>query len=512
MSEDTTPNQASSEEKPSRIELSRRTFVKSSAAAGMIAAGAPAVLKAQDPDDTVQVALLGCGEQSINAHQIGLRNLPNVRIRAVCDIWKLKLQAASRGLSRSLGYPVNGYEDYREMLDKEKEVQAVFIATPDFWHSRHTVDCLSAGKHVYCEKMMADTVDNARAMVKAARDTGNLLQIGHQRRSNPRYLALLNGLIRGNNSEKLKILGRLTHCYAQWNRSKERAAIDPPRKEKNWVDQAKLTQYGYKDMHEFLNWRWFKKYSAGPISDLGAHQIDIFNWFLNATPTAVMATGGTDYFKDNEHYDNIMALYDYDTADGAARAYYQVLTTTSANGFYERFMGDNGTAEISEMPNKNFVYNEGHAPDWKPLERAGLLMKSFYDEDMGVDYAQWQRPREWSKPQGSWVRNTKKDAAEKKRIATLAAAGITEEEDEGGTVADSRGTAKLAQWELPTVLAKPPHQPHIENFLEAVVKNDKSILNCPAEEAFRTCVTVLRVNEAVAAGTKLRFSPEDFVA
>ena len=68
------------------------------------------------------------------------------------------------------------------MLDKEKELDAVLIATPDFWHERHAIDCLKAGKHVYCEKEMSNTLEGARSMVAAARETGKLLQIGHQRR------------------------------------------------------------------------------------------------------------------------------------------------------------------------------------------------------------------------------------------------------------------------------------------------------------------------------------------
>ena len=63
---------------------------------------------------------------------------------------------------------MNAYEDYREMLDKEKELDAVVIATPDFWHSQHAVDCLKAGKHVYCEKEMSNTLEGARRMVRAA--------------------------------------------------------------------------------------------------------------------------------------------------------------------------------------------------------------------------------------------------------------------------------------------------------------------------------------------------------
>ena len=80
------------------------------------------------------------------------------------------------------------------MLEKEKGLDAVLIASPDFLHSPMTVDALSAGKHVYCEKLMSNTVEGARSMVKASQDSGNLLQIGHQRRQ-PRYLQLKRNLL-----------------------------------------------------------------------------------------------------------------------------------------------------------------------------------------------------------------------------------------------------------------------------------------------------------------------------
>ena len=62
------------------------------------------------------------------------------------------------------------------------------------------------------------------------------------------------------------------------------------------ISPEKLAKYGYANMHEFSNWRWFKKYAGGPISDLGAHQIDMFNWMYETTPLSVMATGGVDYY------------------------------------------------------------------------------------------------------------------------------------------------------------------------------------------------------------------------
>ena len=100
------------------------------------------------------------------------------------------------------------------MLDKEKELDAVVIATPDFWHAPHAVDCLKAGKHVACEKEMSNTLEGARSMAAAARETGKLLQIGHQRRSNPRYLHCHEKLL-----GEAKLLGRIVTISGQWNRA-----------------------------------------------------------------------------------------------------------------------------------------------------------------------------------------------------------------------------------------------------------------------------------------------------
>ncbi len=101
------------------------------------------------------------------------------------------------------------------MLAQEKDLDAVIIATPDWLHSPITIACLEAGLHVYCEKEMTNDIEDARKMVLAQRKSGKLLQIGHQRRSNPRYWAV-NNLI-----HKDKIAGNLTHVFGQWNRSRK---------------------------------------------------------------------------------------------------------------------------------------------------------------------------------------------------------------------------------------------------------------------------------------------------
>ncbi len=135
----------------------------------------------------LNVALLGVGAQG-SVLMNAMLQIPGLRFKAVCDIWEdYNLKRAVRLLSK-YKYEVNGYVDYQEMLDKEKDLDVVIIATPDFWHSQHTIDCLNAGLHVYCEKEMSNTLEDARKMVIAQRETGKLLQIGHQRRSHPRYI------------------------------------------------------------------------------------------------------------------------------------------------------------------------------------------------------------------------------------------------------------------------------------------------------------------------------------
>jgi predicted dehydrogenase len=250
------------------------------------AAAAPASSAAAADAPEVNVALLGAGAQGQVLMESMLR-IPGVRFRAVCDIWTdYNLRRVVNTLKRFKQEP-NGYEDYREMLDKEKELDAVIVATPDFWHARHAIAAMKAGKHVYCEKEMSNTLEGARSMVLAQRETGKLLQIGHQRRSNPRYIHADQKLL-----GEANLLGRIVTVNGQWNRA---LTPDLGAPDRYAIPPDKLKQYGFKDMHQFRNWRWYKGLGGGPIVDLGSHQIDIYNWFLRANPSGVMASGGLLY-------------------------------------------------------------------------------------------------------------------------------------------------------------------------------------------------------------------------
>lgn len=276
---------------PSPTPLNRRDFLSKTAAgigAGLVLGAPRTAHAATDASDKIHVALVGVGKQGRVLFE-AMSNIPELHFQAVCDIWDYNRQGGIAKVRALQGHTPKGYSDIDEMLATEKGLDAVIVATPDFWHSPHTVKCLEAGLNVYCEKMMSNTIDGARAMVHAMEKSGKLCQIGHQRRSNPRYRYVLDQLINGN-----KICGQIVNVNGQWNRavnSSQDIGFNP----KLTIKQDILTKYGFKDMQQFMNWRTYRDLSGGPISDLGAHQIDIFNWFLGVPPKSVFASGGHDF-------------------------------------------------------------------------------------------------------------------------------------------------------------------------------------------------------------------------
>ncbi len=447
-------------------DLSRRKFIQTSAAmgAGLYVSGR--ALGADAKKDTLNVAILGAGAQGqVLMDAILKKKDPSIRFVAVCDIWepnRMKVKNRMRAYSKHYGYRYADYVDYKEMLETEKDLDAVIVATPDFWHSEHTVACLKKGLNVYCEKEMSNTLEGAKKMVEVQRASGKLLQIGHQRRSNPRYRHCYNKLIKESD-----LIGRVTTINGQWNRSRA-SCEDLGWPDGSEIDRPTLEKYGFKNMSQFRNWRWYKGMGGGPIVDLGSHQIDIYSWFLGCNPKSVVASGGIDYWKGHEWYDTVMAIYEYETPGGLVRAFYQTGTTNSAGGYFESFMGDEGTLTISESAGRGSVFKEG----W-------------------VDEAKWDQ----------WVQEG--------YIHKSEGAPIVEGDSENEVVLDVReGTYAPDEYTIPVTMAVPYHQPHLMNFFNAVRGTEK--LNCPAEIGYETAVTVLKVNDAVANQCRLEFKPEDF--
>ena len=180
-----------------------------------------------------------------------------------------------------------------------------------------------------------------------------------------------------------------------------------------------------------------------------------------------MASGGLDFYteqKGRDWYDNVMAIYEYETPAGPVRAFYQVLNTTSYGGFYETFMGHDGTLVISEDPRRGNIFREQAAAK-KNWENEADKIESQNGDSIVLQLGKTLRSDGTPDPEGE-------------RLAAEA--------------------------------QKPPHQLHLENFFAAI--REGVPLNCPPEVGFEVCVTVLKANEAVAKGTRIEFKGEEFKA
>ncbi|MBC8127244.1 MAG: Gfo/Idh/MocA family oxidoreductase [Gloeobacteraceae cyanobacterium ES-bin-144] len=436
-------------------EPNRREFLKQNGllSAGLIlgSAGMARALDKAAPSEVIHIAIVGFGVQGeVLLH--AMANIPGVRVQCICDIWDYHLRKGTEKVRAQQGEVPNAYTDIDEMLEKEQGLDAAIITTPDVWHAPHTIRCLEAGLHVYCEKMMSNTLEGARSMVQAAEKTKKLCQIGHQRRSNPFYRHTAEKLLRDK-----KLLGTILSASAQWIRTKE-ASSDIVVPEALHLPLETLNKYGYKDMRQFLNWRWFSNLSGGLISDLGAHQIDIFNWYLGSMPKRLTASGGKRFFKDRDHFDQIMVLFEYPQPDGGVcRVNYQIVCGSSGGGGnFETFLGDEGTIVASEQGAKTAIYREADAPFWDEFVLGGLLTSSV--------------------------------GASGKNSSSAAAIGAYESESP-------------EKFMIPVKLEGTRHTPHLENFFNAIRSKEK--LHCDAHTAFLSEAVIHYVNAAASNGGTL---------
>lgn len=300
------------------FDLTRRSFLDHvlKASAG-IAAAAPwaAFAAGAEPaqTDRVRLGVIGTGDRGRTL----IRNILKTRncvVAALCDDYEPHL-----GRARALvdaGTPA--FADHRAMLDAGG-LDAVVIATPLHVHARHAFDAFDAGLHVWCEKAMARTIADCGAMVKRAQDSRKVLQIGHQRMFNPTYLNALRRVKAGE-------IGTITQIRASWHRNT------------SWRRPVPADSTDRR-----LNWRLYRESSAGLMTELATHQLQVANWFLDAAPTRVIGSGSICFWKDGrEVYDHAALVYDY--ADGR-KLVWSSLLNNARYGCEEQIQGNKGTIE-----------------------------------------------------------------------------------------------------------------------------------------------------------------------
>lgn len=256
-----------------KFTLSRREFLVGATAATAAILLTTDELAAQAPVTTPAGPPVACGVIGLGLRGkellAGIGRFPNASLAGICDTYEPFVTRAKESAPNAATF-----SDYKQMLDK-KEVEAIFVATPSHQHKDIVLAALQAGKHVYCEAPMAVTVDDCRAIAKASVADKQIFQIGQQLRANP-LRKHVNGFV------KTGALGEVVEARSQWHKrqSWKRAAPTPERENE-------------------LNWKISSKTSAGLMSEVGVHQLDLMNWYMAAVPVAVTGYGSIMAWKDD---------------------------------------------------------------------------------------------------------------------------------------------------------------------------------------------------------------------
>lgn len=279
--------------------MDRRHFVGGAASAAFSGA------RVLGANDRIRLALIGCGGRGRYVAGF-MKELDNVEFTAACDVYLRNAEAAAQWAG---GAAV--YQDFRRALDR-KDIDAVVIATPDHWHAAACVLACRASKHSYVEKPLTHNIDEGKAMVSTARESGRMVQAGLQHRAAPHFSELAELVKRGGIGEV-----RYVRVWNTINFTPNGIGSEPdcqPPAGLDWdmyCGPAPLRPYNCK---RFLaTFRWFFDYSGGYITDFGTHRFDTVHQIMGVdAPLSVQATGGRFSVNDaGEIPDVLQATYQY---------------------------------------------------------------------------------------------------------------------------------------------------------------------------------------------------------
>ena len=265
--------------------------------------------------EKARIALIGTGSRG-QYHIHNLLLIPHARIVALCDCYEPNLQAAA-----ALCPGAKLYRDYRKLLE-DKDIDGVIISTPLGSHAAITLDALSAGKHVFCEKAMARTLDECKAVYDAYRKSDKVLYFCMQRMFDEKYLRGMKLLHEG-------LIGEIVGMRCHWFRNADwRREVPSPELERQ------------------INWRLYKEHSGGLMTELACHQIEVCNLAVGRIPQSISGMGDIVYWKDGrEVYDAVNVIYRY--ADGR-KINYESLISNKFNGMEDQILGKKGTMELAK--------------------------------------------------------------------------------------------------------------------------------------------------------------------
>lgn len=264
------------------------------------------------PSDKINVALIGCRNMGFGILQHHL-DTGLVNCAALCDVDQNVLSEKADAVKNKYNQSPELYGDYRKVLER-KDIDAVIIGTPDHWHCLMTVDACSAGKDVYVEKPMANTIGECNIMVKASNRYTRIVQVGQQQRNGKVFIDSMN-LIKSGEIGTL----RKVNIWANFNYGLGTTLVDdssvPVGVDYNmWLGPAPERPFNQARFHG--SWRHFWDYGGGLMSDWGVHLIDMGLWAKDLTkgPKKVVtyADNLSKQMKARETFDTMNVIYPKD--------------------------------------------------------------------------------------------------------------------------------------------------------------------------------------------------------
>ena len=340
-------------------ESSRRNFIKKIAAASAAVAVGANIFAEQNTaqffqqlkrnpfsaNDKINIALIGAGGMGTQDVITALK-VPNVKIVAVCDLYEGRLKDAKTKWGNDLFLT----KQYKEILNR-KDVDAVIIATPDFWHQKISIDAMRAGKHVYCEKPMVHGISEGPAVIKVQNETGKIFQVGSQG---------VSSLGNEKAKELLKdgAIGQLNYAEGFWARHSPTGAwqypipADASAATVDWDTYLSNTTKRSFDATRFFRWRNYTDYGTGMAGDLFVHLFSSLHFITNSFgPNKIYAAGGLRYWKDGREVPDVL-LGTFDYPQSAAHAPFNLslrcnFVDGTSGTTYLKLVGSEGSMDVT---------------------------------------------------------------------------------------------------------------------------------------------------------------------
>lgn len=317
------------------------------------------------PSKELNIALIGAGGMGTGDTNTALLH-ESIKLKAVCDLYQGRLKKAKE----NWGDDIFTTTDYKEIL-KRKDIDVVIVGTPDHWHKQISIDALTAGKHVYCEKPMVHSVDEGHDLINAWKKSGKVMMVGSQGMSSL-----------GNEKAKELLadgaIGDINYAEGFWARNSPVGAWqyavpkDASTKTVDWKRYISNTTQRDFDALRFFRWRNYLDYGTGMSGDLFVHLFSSLHFITNSLgPNQISAMGGLRYWKDGREVpDVLLGMFQYPDSEqhpGFNLSLRCNFVDGTSGGTYLKIVGSRGSMDVKW---REVVLKRNEASSDDPFEKA----------------------------------------------------------------------------------------------------------------------------------------------